>query len=121
MDEEQRKIDNFETNAYSDILDNAIESQWPSIEGEMYQPFDTGIDAREAYINAQNEYVDPPPVFSGNIRQDPQETPEYLKWLMADPLKFPPRGPHDPFDPSQNVFEDEKEYRAWLRRKRLGY
>ena len=40
---------------------------------------------------------------------------------MSDPLKFPPRGPHDPFDPDQNMFENEEEYRAWLRRKRLGY
>ena len=30
VDEEQRKIDNFETNAYSDILDDAIENQWPN-------------------------------------------------------------------------------------------
>ena len=36
-------------------------------------------------------------------------------------LRFPPRGPHDPFDPNQRIFEDDAEYRAWLRRKRLGY
>ena len=37
------------------------------------------------------------------------------------PLKFPPIGPHDPFNPDQQVFENDEEYRAWLRRKRLGY
>ena len=36
-------------------------------------------------------------------------------------LRFPPRGPHDPFDPNQIIFDDDAEYRAWLRRKRLGY
>ena len=36
-------------------------------------------------------------------------------------LRFPPRGPHDPFDPNQRIFDDDAEYRAWLRRKRLGY
>ena len=36
-------------------------------------------------------------------------------------LRFPPRGPHDPFDPNQRIFEDDEEYRAWQRRKRLGY
>jgi len=39
----------------------------------------------------------------------------------SPPLKFPPRGPHDPFDPNQRIFDDDAEYRAWLRRKRLGY
>ena len=76
---------------------------------------------KEDYIRRQNEYVSPPPVFPGNIRQDPQDTDKYLKWLMSDPLKFPPRGPHDPFNPDQQIFENEEEYRAWLRRKRLGY
>ena len=37
------------------------------------------------------------------------------------PLKFPPIGPHDPFDPDQNMFENREEYDAWLRRQRLGY
>jgi len=36
-------------------------------------------------------------------------------------LRFPPRGPHDPFDPNQRIFDDDAEYRAWQRRKRLGY
>ena len=36
-------------------------------------------------------------------------------------LPFPPRGPHDPFDPDQNMFENREEYDAWLRRQRLGY
>ena len=30
VEEEQRRIDNFGTNAYSDILDDAIENQWPN-------------------------------------------------------------------------------------------
>ena len=79
-------------------------------------------EGREDYIRRQNEYVSPPPVFPGNIRQDPQDTDKYLKWLnYRPPLKFPPIGPHDPFNPDQQVFENEEEYRAWLRRKRLGY
>jgi hypothetical protein len=36
-------------------------------------------------------------------------------------LPFPPRGPHDPFDPDQDMFENREEYDAWLRRQRLGY
>ena len=36
-------------------------------------------------------------------------------------LPFPPRGPHDPFDPDQNMFENREEYDAWLKRQRLGY
>jgi hypothetical protein len=36
-------------------------------------------------------------------------------------LPFPPIGPHDPFDPDQNMFENREEYDAWLRRQRLGY
>jgi len=35
-------------------------------------------------------------------------------------MPFPPRGPHDPFDPDQQYFENRDEYDAWLRRKRLG-
>ena len=82
-------------------------------------PFDQG---KEDYIRRQNEYVSPPPVFPGNIRQDPQDTDKYLKWLnYRPPLKFPPIGPHDPFDPDQNMFENREEYDAWLRRQRLGY
>ena len=134
-------------------------------------PFDEG---REDYIRRQNEYVSPPPVFPGNIRQDPQDTDKYLKWLMSEQipygspnpqgdfdkfheypypesippiipyndsareagimramrapytrenysLPFPPRGPHDPFDPDQEMFENREEYDAWRRRQRLGY
>ena len=78
--------------------------------------------AREDYIRRQNEYVSPPPVFPGNIRQDPQDTDKYLKWLnYRPPLKFPPIGPHDPFDPDQQIFENREEFDAWLRRQRLGY
>ena len=206
VDAEQAKIDNFETRISSDLLDDAINSQWPSTNYEDYMereqadiPFDQGKEdyirrqneyvsppsvfpgnvrqdpqetdkwmryltapelgtqnpqggfekfqeypypeigiefggqddppppivpfdqGREDYIRSQNEYVSPPPVFPGNIRQDPQSTDKYLRWLMSDPLKFPPRGPHDPFDPDQQVFENDEEYRAWLRRKRLGY
>ena len=35
-------------------------------------------------------------------------------------MPFPPRGPHDPFDPDQEMFENRDEYDAWLRRQRLG-
>ena len=103
IDEQQSKIDNFETGAYSDILDDAIENQWPSTKYEVPEervktvPFDTG---REAGI-MQN--MSP---YSRNY---------------VPPLKFPPRGPHDPFNPDQNMFENREEYDAWLRRKRLGY
>jgi len=106
IDEEQRKVDNFETNAYSDILDDAIESHWgtqkeqddyydKSEQGEMVfadvpdewaepLPFDVG---REDYIRRQNEYVSPPPTFPGNIRQEPWETDEYLKWMLNTPVE----------------------------------
>ena len=36
-------------------------------------------------------------------------------------LPFPPRGPHDPFDPDQDMFENREEYDAWLRSQRMGY
>ena len=35
-------------------------------------------------------------------------------------MPFPPRGPHDPFDPDQQYFENRDEYDAWLKRQRLG-
>ena len=44
VDEEKRKIDNFETNAYSDILDDAIENQWPTVQGQMDEPFRVNED-----------------------------------------------------------------------------
>ena len=74
VDEEQAKIDNFETDAYTDILDDAIKSQWPSTKYEDYIdrgeqelieeliPFDEG---REDYIRRQNEYVAPVPATLG--------------------------------------------------------
>ena len=118
IDEEQRKVDNFETNAYSDILDDAIESHWgtqkeqddyydKNEQGEMVFadvpdewaepiPFDVG---REDYIRRQNEYVSPPPVFPGNVRQDPQDTDAYLRWLTAPRLgSADPQGDFDSFN-----------------------
>ena len=71
FDEEQGKIDNFETDAYTDILDSAIENQWPSTKYEDYidrgtepmsLPFDEG---KEDYIRRQNEYVSPVPAPMG--------------------------------------------------------
>jgi len=177
VDEEQKKIDNFETTISSDILDDAIESQWgaqekqddyysKSNQGEMVfadvpdewaEPlsFDEG---REDYIRRQNEYVSPvsAPLGIPNPQGDFDKFQEYpypeigiefggepippiipyndsareagIMRAMRAPytrenysLPFPPRGPHDPFNPDQQIFENEEEYRAWLRRKRLGY
>jgi hypothetical protein len=39
VDADQKRIDNFETTAYSDILDDAIENQWPTVQGQMDDPF----------------------------------------------------------------------------------
>ena len=36
VEEEQRRIDNFETTASSDILDDAIENQWPTVNEDDY-------------------------------------------------------------------------------------
>ena len=47
VDAEQKRIDNFETTAYSDILDDAIENQWPTVQGQMDDPF-ADISARSA-------------------------------------------------------------------------
>ena len=38
-DEKQRQIDNFETNASSDILDEAIESQWPTKDPVVFDDY----------------------------------------------------------------------------------
>ena len=46
-------------------------------------PFEEG---KEDFIREQNEYVSPPPVFPGNVRQDPQDTDAYLRWLTAPRL-----------------------------------
>jgi len=109
VDEEQRKIDNFETNAYSDILDDAIENQYPTVneddyydkseQGEMVSadvpdniessPFDEG---REDFIRSQNEYVRPFPVVPGNVRQDvvPLPDPEIGIEFGVDNWEEPP-------------------------------
>ena len=105
VDEEQRKIDNFETRISSDLLDDAINSQWPSTNYEDYMereqadiPFDQG---KEDYIRRQNEYVSPPSVFPGNVRQDPQETDKWMRYLTAPEL-----GTQNP----QGGFEKFQEY-----------
>jgi len=108
VDEEQRKIDNFETDYHSDLLDDMAKDQWPTsgykFEFDDYVqdrmdalrnappddtnyvappddkplPFDEG---REDFIRRQNEYVIPEPIFPGNVRQDdPYETSAYEKW-----------------------------------------
>ena len=46
-------------------------------------PFDEG---KEDYIRRQNEYNIPPPLFPGNVRQEPWETDAYLRWLTAPEL-----------------------------------
>ena len=51
IDEEQRKVDNFETNAYSDILDDAIESHWGT-------------------QKEQDDYFDDPPPFDDKNREE---------------------------------------------------
>ena len=196
VDEKQRQIDNFETTASSDILDEAIESQWPTKDPVVFDdyvsdrlqrlrdsggepkddiskyedyieraqdplPFDEG---REDFIRRQNEYVAPIPAPLGT--PDPQgdfyfdaenwddtRSDMYIPPLDADQgaftslspfddsyrekgimnamrepyapredytMPFPPRGPHDPFDPDQQYFENRDEYDSWLRRQRLG-
>ena len=57
----------------------------------------------------------------GGLSATEEELENYADQTFSPPLRFPPIGPHDPFDPDQKVFETEEEYRAWLRRKRLGY
>ena len=177
IDEEQRKIDNFETDAYTDILDDAIENQWGEkepiigekdtqepVEGvgnlisdelwESIGDFDPStiggpdIHAGEditvpewltdpsvpmpdeltegEYLPGEyhDELISPPalPAYDDSVREAGimQNMSPYSRNYVP-PLKFPPRGPHDPFNPDQQVFENEEEYRAWLRRKRLGY
>ena len=59
-------------------------------------PFDQG---KEDFIREQNEYVSPPPVFPGNVRQDPQDTDAYLRWLTAPRLgSADPQGDFDSFN-----------------------
>ena len=58
--------------------------------------FDEG---KEDFIRRQNEYVSPPPVFPGNVRQDPQDTDAYLRWLTAPRLgSADPQGDFDSFN-----------------------
>jgi len=58
-------------------------------------PFDQG---KEDFIRSQNEYVSPPPVFPGNVRQDPQETDKWLRYLTAPELgSANPQGDFDKF------------------------
>jgi len=109
VDEEQRKIDNFETDYHSDLLDDMAKDQWPTsgyrFEFDDYvqdrmdalrnaTPDDTNYvaspddmeplpfdEGREDFIRRQNEYVIPEPIFPGNVRQDdPYETSAYEKW-----------------------------------------
>jgi hypothetical protein len=108
VDEEQRKIDNFETDYHSDLLDDMAKDQWPTsgyrFEFDDYvqdrmdalrnaPPDDTYVappddieplpfdEGREDFIRRQNEYVIPEPIFPENVRQDdPYETSAYEKW-----------------------------------------
>ena len=183
IDEEQSKIDNFETDAYSDILDDAIENQWGEkepiigekdtqepvgnlISDELWESigdFDPstiggggelhageGIEVPDWLLDPSlpmpeeltegeylpgeyhDELISPaddydklpslPPAYDDSAREAGimQNMSPYSRNYVP-PLEFPPRGPHDPFDPDQQVFENDEEYRAWLRRKRLGY
>ena len=107
-DELKRQIDAGETTAYSDILDAAIESQWPTKDPVVFDEYVsdrleklrnldqerndlpvageplTFDEGKADFIRSQNEYVSPPPVFPGSVRQDPWETDEYLEWLKPD-------------------------------------
>jgi hypothetical protein len=65
VEEEQRRIDNFGTNAYSDILDDAIENQWPTIQGEMDDPFRVNEEMVFADVP---ENIEPLP-FNDNLRE----------------------------------------------------
>ena len=119
IDEQQSKIDNFETGAYSDILDDAIENQWPSTKYEDY--IERGSDLyNQVFGEVPEERVKTVPFDTGREAGIMQNMSPYSRNYVP-PLKFPPRGPHDPFNPDQNMFENREEYDAWLRRKRLGY
>ena len=109
IDEKQRKIDNWETDINSELLDDMTKDQWPTsgyrFEFDDYvqdrmdalrnaTPDDTNYvaspddmeplpfdEGREDFIRRQNEYVIPEPIFPGNVRQDdPYETSAYEKW-----------------------------------------
>jgi len=71
-----------------------------------------------------DELISPPalPAYDDSVREAGimQNMSPYSRNYVP-PLKFPPIGPHDPFDPDQNMFENREEYDAWLRRQRLGY
>ena len=75
---------------YDDYIDRGLEEMQEPL------PFDQG---KEDFIREQNEYVSPPPVFPGNVRQDPQDTDAYLRWLTAPRLgSADPQGDFDSFN-----------------------
>jgi hypothetical protein len=75
VEEEQRRIDNFETNAYSDILDDAIENQWPTVQGQMDDPFaDISAGAAGLYGGSMTE--------EEKYLQERKRMDEYKKFYM---------------------------------------
>jgi len=117
-DELRRQIDEGETTAYSDILDDAIRDQY-NIQNKG--PFDEYVsdrleklqnldqerndlpvagepltfdEGKADFIRSQNEYVSPPPVFPGNVRQDPQY-PTPIIGIEFGKDDLPPIVPYD--------------------------
>ena len=84
VDEKQRQIDNFETTASSDILDAAIESQWPTKDPVVFDDYvsdrlqrlrDSGGEPKDD-ISKYEDYIDrgnvaPPAIdYSDDYRTD---------------------------------------------------
>ena len=84
-----------------------------------------GTSYVDRFAPIEEEIVEeaPPPI----IPYDDPRTEKGIMNAMRAPytredysMPFPPMGPHDPFDPDQQYFENRDEYDAWLRRQRLG-
>ena len=125
IDEKQRKIDNWETDINSELLDDMTKDQWPTsgyrFEFDDYvqdrmdalrnAPKNAPLDEREDYIRKQNEYV--PPVISELGTPNPQldfPLPERTTPLPEISIEF---GPYDeeqispeikPYDPGNREF-----------------
>ena len=83
-DDEQKRIDD-ELKRIDDYYGKSEEGEIVFADAPLDEPlpFDQG---KEDFIRRQNEYVSPPSVFPGNVRQDPQETDKWLRYLTAPEL-----------------------------------
>jgi len=93
-------IEGYDTTYIDEPVDDIEQRPIEYFEGPIEDfeeplPFDQG---KEDFIRSQNEYVSPPPVFPGNVRQDPQETDKWLRYLTAPELgSANPQGDFDKF------------------------